>query len=187
MTTLPEAERLRPLWVFGYGSLIWNPGFPIAERRIATAHGYRRAFCMLSIHHRGTVEDPGLVLALDHDAHALHPPCAGVAFRVAPGAEAETLAELRDRELISSAYREEIATLTLQDDTTLRALAYVIDRDHLQYVTLPLEEQARMIARAHGGRGPNTEYLFNTADHLVQLGIGDAELEWLAARVRALA
>jgi cation transport protein ChaC len=63
----------------------------------------------------------------------------------------------------------------------------VIDRDHLQYVTLPLEEQARMIARAHGGRGPNTEYLFNTADHLVQLGIGDAELEWLAARVRALA
>lgn len=187
MTTLPEAERLRPLWVFGYGSLIWNPEFPVAERRIATATGYRRAFCMLSIHHRGTEEDPGLVLALDHDGDAAHPPCTGVAFRVAPGAEAETLQALRDRELISSAYREELAELTLDCGTPLTALAYVIDRDHRQYVgDMSLEEQAQIIARAVGGRGPNTEYLYNTADHLKELGISDADMVWLAARVRDL-
>ncbi len=89
-----------PLWVFGYGSLIWNPGFPVAERRLARAPGWRRSFCMRSIHHRGTEADPGLVLALDRADGAA---CDGVAFRVAPGAEAQTLADLRERELISSA------------------------------------------------------------------------------------
>ena len=82
------------LWVFGYGSLIWNPGFPVAERRIATLEGWHRSFCMRSIHHRGTVERPGLVLALDRAEGAA---CTGVAFRVAPGAEAAALAGLRER------------------------------------------------------------------------------------------
>ena len=91
------------LWVFGYGSLIWDPGFPVAERRIATAKGWHRSFCMRSIHHRGTVDCPGLVLALDRAAAAS---CTGVAFRVQPGHEPATLAALRERELISSAYLE---------------------------------------------------------------------------------
>ena len=85
------------LWVFGYGSLIWDPGFPVAERVVARAQGWHRSFCMRSIHHRGTPDKMGLVLALDR-APAF---CDGVAFRVAPGAEAETLAALRERELIS--------------------------------------------------------------------------------------
>ena len=171
------------MWVFGYGSLIWNPEFPVAERVIARATGWHRSFCMRSIHHRGTEADPGVVLALDASAGA-H--CDGVAFRVAPGAEAETLAELRARELVSSAYLETPMEV-MAGDQLLDCLAYVIDPDHVQYCGgLPLDEQARIIARAVGGRGPNRDYLHATADHLAELGIGDADLEWLSARVRDL-
>lgn len=171
------------LWVFGYGSLIWDPGFPVAERRIARLDGWHRSFCMRSIHHRGTVESPGLVLALDRAEGAT---CTGVAFRVRPGAEAETLLALRERELISSAYLE----MTLPVETgvgPLQALSYVIDPDHAQYCGgLDIEDQARIIARATGGRGTNRDYLWSTAAHLAELGIADPDLEWLAERVRSL-
>ena len=171
------------MWVFGYGSLIWHPGFPVAEQRIARAQGWHRSFCMRSIHHRGTEAAPGLVLALDAapDAH-----CDGVAFRVAPGAEAETLAELRARELVSSAYLETHLAV-VAGGQPLDCLAYVIDPDHGQYCGgLPLEEQAQIIAQATGGRGPNRDYLWNTAAHLADLGIADPDLEWLSSRVREL-
>jgi len=171
------------LWVFGYGSLIWHPGFPVAELRIARLSGWHRSFCMRSIHHRGTVEDPGLVLALDA-AEGAH--CDGVAFAVPPGREDETIAYLRERELISSAYLETWQTVEADGDS-LRALTYVIDPAHEQYCGgLPLEEQAQIIAQATGGRGPNSEYLYNTAQHLADLGIADDDLGWLATRVRAL-
>lgn len=171
-----------PMWVFGYGSLIWNPGFPVAERVVATLPDHARSFCMRSVHHRGSAAAPGLVLALDPAPGAV---CTGLAFRVAAGAEAETLAALRERELISSAYVEREVPLDLADGRRVRALAYVIDPDHVQYCGgLPLEDQARIIARAVGGRGPNTQYLYNTARHLAELGIADPELEWLASRVR---
>ncbi len=171
------------MWVFGYGSLIWNPGFPVSETRIARATGWHRSFCMRSIHHRGTVEDPGLVLALDRAGGAA---CDGVAFAVAQGAEEETLAVLRERELISSAYLETSLPLTTAGGE-IQALAYVIDPHHVQYCGgLALEEQAQIIARATGGRGPNRDYLWSTAQHLADLGIADPDLEWLAARVRDL-
>lgn len=170
------------LWVFGYGSLIWDPGFPVAERRIATLDGWHRSFCMRSIHHRGTVENPGLVLALDRAEDAS---CTGVAFRVEPGQEATTLFALRERELVSSAYLE--TTLPVGTEAgPLSALAYVIDSDHPQYCRLDREEQARIIAQATGGRGRNRDYLWSTATHLAELGIRDPELDWLADRVRAL-
>ena len=172
------------MWVFGYGSLIWHPGFAVAEARVARLRDWHRSFCMRSIHHRGTETAPGLVLALDAAPGAV---CDGVAFRVEPGTEAESLAALRERELISSAYLEREVTLDLADGGQVRALAYVIDPDHVQYCGgLPLEEQARIIADAVGGRGPNRDYLFATAQHLADLGIADGDLEWLAARVAAL-
>lgn len=172
------------MWVFGYGSLIWNPEFPVAEQRIARATGWHRSFCMRSIHHRGTETAPGLVLALDADP-AAH--CDGVAFRVTPGAEAATLTALRARELISSAYLERWLPVDLADGRRVKALVFVIDPDHDQYCGgLPLETQAAIIAHAVGGRGANRDYLYATAAHLADLGIGDADLEWLAARVRAL-
>lgn len=173
-----------PLWVFGYGSLIWNPEFPVAERQIARLHGWHRSFCMHSIHHRGTEAAPGLVLALDQAEGAF---CDGVAFRVQPGAEDATIAALRERELISSAYLERYVQVDLADGAQVTALAFVIDPDHVQYCGgMALEDQAQIIARAVGGRGPNRDYLYATADHLAELGIADPDLTWLAARVRGL-
>ncbi|MCP5088264.1 MAG: gamma-glutamylcyclotransferase [Rhodobacteraceae bacterium] len=171
-------------WVFGYGSLVWKPEFEFVDRQIARLDGYARSFCMWSIHHRGTEEKPGLVLALDeHDeAH-----CDGVAFRVGPERAAQTLQELRDRELISSAYLEVTREVMFRDGQRVEALAYVIDPHHVQYCGgLELEKQAQTIAAAAGGRGPNTEYLYNTASHLSEIGLHDDELEWLAKRVREL-
>lgn len=172
------------MWVFGYGSLLWNPGFEVAEQAIGTLSGYRRSFCMRSIHHRGTEEDPGLVLALDRQQNAA---CSGMALRAAPGTEDATLAYLRERELISSAYMEQTLDIDLADGRRVSALVYVVDEGHVQYCgALPLETQAEIIAQAVGGRGPNTEYLYNTADHLRSLGLDDPDLEWLTARVKAL-
>ncbi|MEO8242817.1 MAG: gamma-glutamylcyclotransferase [bacterium] len=172
------------MWVFGYGSLIWDPGFPVAEHHIATLAGWHRSFCMRSIHHRGTPDHMGLVLALDRAPGAL---CRGVVFRVEPGAEAATLEQLRERELVSSAYIEEILPVVVPDGATKPALVYVINPDHVQYCGgLSLEDQAQIIARATGGRGPNRDYLFATARHLIDLGIPDADLDWLVARVSEL-
>lgn len=173
------------LWVFGYGSLMWNPGFEYEERVLATLPGYARTFCMRSVHHRGTSDAPGLVLALDE-----HPEteCHGLAFSVRSGRAAATLDYLRERELISSAYLERTLRIELRDGRTVDAVTYVVDPHHVQYCGgLPLEEQAGIIASATGGRGPNTEYLYNTALHLEELGIEDADLSWLAEKVRRLA
>ncbi len=173
------------LWVFGYGSLLWNPGFDYVETALARLPGYARSFCMSSIHHRGSEAEPGLVLALDEQVDAQ---CNGLAFRVAPDAHEPTMEALRERELISSAYVERSLPVELDDGQTVTALTYVVDTDHEQYVAhLGLEEQAHIIARAIGGRGPNTEYLWNTVAHLGELGIRDGDLEWLSERVRALA
>lgn len=173
------------LWVFGYGSLIWEPGFTFEERAVARLGGWHRSFCMRSIHHRGTVDEPGLVLALDRAA-GTH--CDGVAFRVAAGSARSTIAYLRDRELISSAYLEERHAVRLRDGRRVEAVTYVIDRNHPQYCGgLSLEEQAQIIQHSSGGRGPNRDYLWNTAAHLSELGLPDPDLDWLAERVRALA
>ncbi|MBV0912611.1 gamma-glutamylcyclotransferase [Rhodobacteraceae bacterium ASV31] len=175
---------MTPLWVFGYASLTWNPGFDFEESVIGTLPGYRRSFSMRSIHHRGTPEAPGLVLALHEETGAA---CTGLGFRVAPQKTEATLDYLRARELISSAYLERSLPLMLEDGREVRAVTYVLDTGHAQYCKgLPLEDQAQIIARAVGGRGPNTEYLYNTATHLRDLGIEDAELTWLETRVRAL-
>lgn len=171
------------MWVFGYGSLLWNPGFEPASKEKAVLKGYHRSFCMLSIHHRGTEENPGLVLALDAVDGGQ---CTGVAFEVKPAEEAQVLAELRARELISSAYVEANVMLQIEGGE-VEALAYVIDSAHEQYCQFDLETQAGMIAGAVGGRGPNPEYLYNTAAHLDQMGIRDDDMAWLVTRVEALA
>ncbi len=171
------------LWVFGYGSLLWNPEFPVAQSEVATLPGYARSFCMRSIHHRGSEAEPGLVLALDEqdDAH-----CKGLALRVEPGQEEVTLAALRERELISSAYVERFLDVTLDSGEVVNAVVYVIDPHHVQYCHLELEEQAHIIAHAVGGRGPNSEYLFNTAGHLAEIGLSDPDLDWLTTRVKQI-
>jgi glutathione-specific gamma-glutamylcyclotransferase len=170
-------------WVFGYGSLMWRPGFEHVERLRAVLHGFHRQFCMTSVHYRGTPDRPGLVLALDA---APGGSCAGIAYRVA-GAQAEAvLACLRACELVSYAYHEIRHAVTLEDGREVEALAYVSDRAHPQYCGgLSLEAQAEVIARAVGPAGPNAEYLLNTVESLGHLGLDDRDLSRLAALVRA--
>jgi cation transport protein ChaC len=169
------------LWVFGYGSLLWRPGFEYVERRVATLRGFNRSFCMSSIHYRGTHADPGLVLALDPDHKG---ECHGVGFRVAPDLAADTMAYLRERELISSAYVEQTHPISFHGGGKAEAVCYVMDQSHEQYVGgMSIEEQAVIIAKATGSAGPNDEYLFNTVAHLMELGISDPELERLTALV----
>lgn len=174
----------RDLWVFGYGSLIWNPGFAYAEQQGAVLDGFHRSFCMWSIHHRGSAEAPGLVLALDEEPAAQ---CHGVAFRVAAEECAAALAYLRERELISSAYEEREVEIALATGQRVAAVAYVIDPTHTQYCRgLSLERQAEVIAHAHGGRGANDVYLYQTVEHLDALGIPCPDLAQLAALVRKI-
>ena len=106
------------LWVFGYGSLLWNPGFEVAEAAQASLPDYHRSFCMRSIHHRGSEAEPGLVLALDEQPGAL---CEGLALRAADGTEEATIAYLRERELVSSAYLEKMLHVDLQDGRRVEA------------------------------------------------------------------
>lgn len=171
------------MWVFGYGSLIWDPGFAVAEAVVGRVAGWRRSFCMRSVHYRGTAEAPGLVLALDEAPGAA---CDGVALRVEAEAAEAVLAGLRARELISYAYREVEVGVRLRDGRAVQALAYAINRGHDQYCGLDTEEQAAIIARSSGARGANRDYLYATAEHLHALGIADAELDALVTRVRAL-
>ncbi len=171
-------------WVFGYGSLIWQPDITYAKKHIAKLDGYARSFCMWSIHHRGTDDDPGLVLALDEHAGA---ECHGVAFFVGPDHAPKAIADLRARELISSAYLEVTRPVTLDTGDRVDALCYVIDPDHVQYCGgMDLEKQAQIIATAVGGRGPNTEYLYNTCKGIDALGLVDDNLALLQRRVAEL-
>ncbi len=172
------------LWVFGYGSLIWDPAFPVAERVTARLSGWRRSFCMASIHYRGTAEAPGRVLALDRDEGGA---CHGVAMRADPAGREAALAALHVRELISDAYIEEWVEVDLSDGRRVRAVTYVINHANGQYCgSEDTETAAQVIARACGVRGPNRDYLFSTVAHLEQLGIPDAALAALAARVREI-
>ena len=171
-------------WVFAYGSLLWDTGFPVSESRKSVLRGYRRAFCMWSWHHRGTPEEPGLVLALDRSEGSS---CQGLALRVAPGVAGPALEELRRRELVSFAYREVAVSAELETGGNVSAIAYVIDRSHEQYCgDLPLHRQAEIIAAASGGRGPNSEYLAKTAAAISNLGIRDPDLEEVDRAVKSL-
>ena len=169
------------LWVFGYGSLMWNPGFAFIERKQAVMHGFHRSLCMYSYMYRGTPERPGLVLGLDRGGA-----CHGVAFRVAPGAWAEALAYLRAREQVTMMYREVTrrARLVHEEGSAVEALTYVVDRNHAQYAgRLDHAVQMRHILQGHGQSGSCRDYVLNTVAHLRELGIRDRPLERLAAEL----
>jgi cation transport protein ChaC len=172
------------MWVFGYGSLIWNPGFDYEEHVIATLADHHRSFCIRSISARGTPDKSGLGLALTRMPGAI---CQGVAFSIAHQNAGTTLAYLRDRELASAVYLETTLDVSLLDGRVVPALTYVANTNHEQFVAgLSDEEQAQRIARAAGALGTNSEYLFSTAENLDALGIADARMSQLAQNVRAI-
>jgi cation transport protein ChaC len=165
------------LWVFGYGSLMWRPGFPFLERRHAHLHGYHRALCVYSHVHRGTPERPGLVLGLDRGGR-----CHGVAFRVAPEEAAETVQYLREREQVTAVYVERRLPVRLAGGEAVAALAYVVDRGHPQYAgRLPQEDSLRLVRQGVGVSGANPDYVRSTHRHLLEMGVTDPVLAQLAA------
>lgn len=169
------------LWVFGYGSLMWRPGFDAVETSRARIHGYRRALCVRSHVHRGTPERPGLVLGLDRGGS-----CIGMAFRVGPDAREAVLAYLRDRELVTNVYVERLLPARLDDGRRIEAVSYVVDRGHVQYAgAITPDDAAATVSDAAGISGRNPDYVFNTVGHLTDLGIRDHWLEQVAALVRS--
>ena len=175
----PESENSNgDLWVFGYGSLMWRPGFEYLEKVPARLIGEHRALCVYSFVHRGTPEKPGLVLGLDRGGA-----CRGVAFRVAEKNRAEVIAYLRAREQVTSVYREVMRSVWLEDDPRQRvsALAYVVDRGHVQYAgRLSLADQLRHVLQGHGQSGVNRDYVLATVKAIEAEGFRDAPLHRLA-------
>jgi cation transport protein ChaC len=167
------------LWVFGYGSLMWRPGFEFIEQVPARLIGEHRALCVYSFDHRGTPEKPGLVLGLDRGGA-----CRGVAFRVAASLRDATVDYLRSREQTTHVYREVMRSVWLENEARQRAsaLAYVVDRSHVQYAgRLTLAEQLRYVQQGHGRSGNNRDYVLSTVKSIEAQGFRDPQLHQLAA------
>ena len=162
-------------WVFGYGSLIWRPGFEHIDARQALLRGLHRQLCVYSFTHRGTEERPGLVFGLDRGGA-----CRGMAFEVDKPIWEKTHAYLREREQGNDVYKESWRSVKLDDGRVVDALTFVADRDHRQYAgRLPREDQLRLVRQGVGNSGKNPEYVINTYAHLAQMEIKDETLKWL--------
>jgi len=169
------------LWIFGYGSLMWRPGFPYEENCRARLYGFHRAFCIYSHVHRGTPEHPGLVLGLDKGGS-----CVGRAFRVAAENADAVVRYLDEREMVTAVYRPVMGRVRLAGET-VAARCYIADRTHSQYAgKLAVEEQALLIAGAVGQSGVNRDYALMTVDHLEEIGITDGPLHQVARLLRAV-
>ena len=179
-----ERPRMTPpasgdFWVFGYGSLMWHPGFPHLEVRRARLHGFHRRFCVYSLRYRGTPERPGLVLGLDRGGS-----CTGLVYRV-PGAEGAAVMDyLYEREMITGVYVPRWLSLETEGGA-VEAATFVVDPSHPQYTgRLGVEETADLIVQGFGERGPCGEYLENTVRHMEALGIHPGSLLRLLRVVR---
>ena len=166
-------------WVFGYGSLMWRPGFAFLERQAATLHGRRRAFCIYSVHHRGTHERKGLVLGLAPGGSTR-----GAAYRIADADWPATYAYLREREQPTETYVEARVNVRLSDGRRVETLTFLSDTAHPQWAgPLGLETQAALIAGATGLSGRNVDYLRDLVQHLRHEGVHDRAMEMLLVMV----
>ncbi len=168
------ADQSGDIWVFGYGSLMWRPDFPYLDAAPALLRGYHRAFCIYSVHHRGSRQRPGLILGLDRGGS-----CRGRAFRVAAGEANAVIGYLDSRELITHVYLRRTIPVAI-NGARIAAIAYVADPGHVQYAgALPLAEAARVIRGGRGVSGDNPDYLRNVVEHLDELGIADGPIHRL--------
>jgi len=169
------------VWVFAYGSLIWNPSIHTVERRTADVRGFHRRFCLWTHLGRGTLECPGLMLALERGGS-----CRGVVYRIAEAQVQEELTLLWRREMVTGAYRPRWVN-TATPEGPARAIAFTMNGQHHRYAgRLPESQVAAVLARAEGPLGRCCSYLFSTVQHLHDLGIRDRHLERLAGLVEAL-
>jgi len=160
------------LWVFGYGSLMWSPGFRYRERSVGLLHGYHRALCILSTRHRGTRRRPGLVMGLCRGGS-----CWGMAFRVPAAQVPAALTRLWNREMPRRVYRARMVPIGVSRGRRVRALAFIADPAHPQFRReLDVRSRAQLVAQGVGERGPCTEYIRSTLAHMAELGVADAHL-----------
>ncbi len=175
-------KRSGEVWVFAYGSLMWDPGFAYLEAAPALLRGYHRAFCIYSFVYRGTEARPGLVLGLDRGGA-----CKGMAFRIAAAEGAGVLDYLDAREKVTDVYVRRTVPITV-GGSKVTAHTYVADRGHRQYAgKQTLKAAAALIAQGTGVGGSNRDYLESTVNHLDELGITDGPLHQLHALVRGMA
>lgn len=176
----PDPENL---WIFGFGSLMWNPGFPAAERQPALLKGYMRRFHIWSTKARGTLERPGLGLCLERAEGE----CRGLAYRLATETRDRDLDYIWDREMRSGVYRPTWVNLTLKDGSPLGALTWVVNKSHGRYAgPMPAEQMARVMAGGEGRYGTCRDYLANTIAEMAKLGQRDALLDDVLARIDAM-
>ncbi len=179
--TLAQAPNHRHVWIFAYGSLLWNPIIDVVDRRAGQVHGYRRRFCMIAPTGRGTPECPGLILALDAGGS-----CHGVALKVNPETVREELRLLWRREMVVGSYVPRWVRVRGKK-SDVSAIAFVMNRTHTSYRgQWSAQKTARTVAQAAGVLGANADYLFDTLDHLHALGLDDHGLTDLAERVRRI-
>jgi glutathione-specific gamma-glutamylcyclotransferase len=176
------AVDMGDLWVFGYGSLMWRPGFEAVEMLPANLKGFHRALCVHSYVHRGTRERSGLVLGLDRGGS-----CRGMAFRVEAHNRQSVLSYLRDRELVTNVYLEKNVGVVLDDGRKTSAVTYVVDRKHVQYAAgLSVDDAAKIVAGATGVSGTNPDYVASTVQHLRHMNIHDPLLEGIVKKLQLL-
>ncbi|MGI4950752.1 MAG: gamma-glutamylcyclotransferase [Janthinobacterium lividum] len=196
LTVLTEAERAAslaatlarrpagaaPVWLFAYGSLIWNPALHYTHRRLARIHGWHRSFCLSTVAGRGTPEAPGLVLGLDRGGA-----CTGAAFSIDEAVLEQELTLLWQREMLSGSYEPRWLAVRGGDGAVFgHAITFTIRRDGQYYARLEREELVRRLATAAGALGSSADYLFKTRDSLREMGITDRAVEALSLAVQAL-
>ncbi|HYF60852.1 MAG TPA: gamma-glutamylcyclotransferase [Burkholderiaceae bacterium] len=162
----PPAERVRADWVFGYGSLIWDPGFEYVESGLGQVHGYHRAFCIRSTRYRGTPEQPGVVLGLDRGGS-----CIGMAFRLREASRERAVEALYEREMTGGVYVARTLSVVLADGRRVQALAFVANRDSRDYQRLTDAEIVARLSTCCGQRGRNREYAVRTWHSLAAHGV----------------
>ena len=173
---LPDGD----LWVFGYGSLMWNPGFKVRQAAPARLYGYHRRLCLWSIHYRGTATRPGLVLGLDRGGS-----CNGMALRVARKDIQAVSTYLLKREMLNNAYLPAIKKVYLKHGIGVNALAFISKQEHPQFARpLSIAETVSVVVGASGKHGENCDYVLNTVRHLSEFEIKNTALHLVAEKLR---
>jgi cation transport protein ChaC len=183
--TFPEFLELAPrgdLWVFGYGSLMWSPGFRCSQKSAGKVHGYHRSLCVYSHRYRGTARRPGLVMGLCRGGS-----CWGMVFRVPATRSRRVLANLWRREMGNRVYLPRFVRVRIRGGREIRALAFVADAAHRQFAgDLDIARTARLVAQGIGERGRNVDYLSYTLAHMHELGVRDPHLDRILLAALAL-
>jgi len=173
----PDGERV---WIFGYGSLMWNPGFEAVDAEPGMVRGYHRDIVIRSLQYRGTAVDPGLVFGLDRGGA-----CRGTAIAARLSEWKDVHLYLHDREMAGDAYTPRWLDVRLTNGRHIKAYTYVVNRNGRAYERVDYDTALARIRRCSGRNGSNRDYVLNTVDHLHELGIRDRKLDRLARDLRA--